>query len=113
MEGSYFSQKQKIPDRNVTFSKDFPCRCQELRYLNVSQCRVSEAGVASFLCYHPLLADLLFEDTVGALAIINTTDCPLLSLNMISCVATTGGPADTDNKVCFGFCYFINLSVSL
>ena len=78
--------------------------CRVSLWLVVSQCRVSEAGVASFLCYHPLLADLLFEDTVGALAIINTTDCPLLSLNMISCVATTGGPADTDNKVCFGFC---------
>ena len=66
--------------------------------------KVDKVEGGCFLCYHPLLADLLYEDTVGALAIINTTDCPLVSLNMISCVATTGGPADTDNKVCFGFC---------
>ena len=70
--------------------------------------KVDKVEGGCFLCYHPLLADLLYEDTVGALAIINTTDCPLLSLNMISCVATTGGPADTDNKVCFGFCYVLS-----
>ena len=60
-----------------------PCRCQELRYLNVTQCRVSEAGVGGFLLSHPLLADLLYEDTVGALAVLSQAGhTPTLSLQV-------------------------------
>ena len=50
-----------LPPPKIASFQRSACRCPELRYLNVNQCRVSEAGVASFLCYHPLLADLLYQ----------------------------------------------------
>ena len=69
---------------------------------------MSAAGVGSFLYCHPLLSDLVYEDTVGALAAMDQfggwegeRDCPVFSVNMLTCLAETGGvtsPGDTDSK---------------
>ena len=41
-------------------------RCQLLVYINLQKCRITKKGVASFIYYHPLLQDVVYEDTVGA-----------------------------------------------
>ena len=40
--------------------------------MSVEQCRVTRAGVGSFIFYHPHLCHLEYEDTVGALAHLET-----------------------------------------
>ena len=40
--------------------------------MSVEQCRVTRAGVGSFIFYHPHLCHLEYEDSVGALAHLET-----------------------------------------
>ena len=40
--------------------------------MSVEQCRVTRAGVGSFIFYHPRLCHLEYEDSVGALAHLDT-----------------------------------------
>ena len=44
----------------------------QLQEVSLERCRVSRAGVASFLFYHPLLSRLEYEDTLGALRHLET-----------------------------------------
>ena len=50
-------------------------RCQQLQHINLLKTRVSNSGVGSFLYLHPLLRDLLYEDTIGALAEMENLGC--------------------------------------
>ena len=50
-------------------------RCQQLQHINLLRTRVSKTGVGSFLYFHPLLTDLIYEDTIGALAEMEALGC--------------------------------------
>ena len=63
-------------------------RCQQLQNINLLNTRVSKAGVGSFLFYPPLLTDLVYEDTIGALAEMNSLGCAGLTeyrVKVLSC----------------------------
>ena len=63
-------------------------RCQQLQNINLLSTRVSRTGVGSFLYFHPLLTDLIYEDTIGALAELDSLGCGGLSqykVKVLSC----------------------------
>jgi len=63
-------------------------RCQQLQHINLLRTRVSKTGVGSFLYYHPLLSDLLYDDTIGALAELESLGCGGLKqykIKVLSC----------------------------
>ena len=62
--GVRISRSQYVPHAS--------CQYTVCQVMSVEQCRVTRAGVGSFIFYHPHLCHLEYEDTVGALAHLET-----------------------------------------